>query len=209
MKIQTYTPEFEDSWLRCKLLSYFYTSFYADVETSKTTFDGRPTIELIAVENGIVVGFLDMVLDTEELKTSFLGDGLGAFLKTLAVHPDYQSQGIGRKLYETALNELETTPIEFIELYTRGDEPANHFYKKLGFELLLETYDVFGMEKSKRKPITLTGIKNKKLQAIFEDGETCDYIMVDSVFEVYDRKALDKIDYERYYPSRGYYKKIK
>ena len=145
----------------------------------------------------------------KEIKTSFLGDGLGAFLKSLAVHPDYQSQGIGRKLYETALNELETTPIEFIELYTRGDEQANNFYKKLGFEVLLETYDVFGMEKSKSKPITLTGIKNKKLQAIFEDGEPCDYIMVDSVFEVYDRKALDKIDYERYYPSRGYYKKIK
>ena len=102
MKIQKYTPEYEDSWLRCRLLSYFYTSLNEDIETSKPTFDGRPSIELIAVEDGIVVGLLDMVLDTEELKTAFLGDGLGAFLKTIAVHPDYQSQGIGRKLYETA-----------------------------------------------------------------------------------------------------------
>lgn len=107
MEIQKYTPEYEDSWLRCRLLAYFYTSLYEDVETSKPTFEGRPSIELIAVEDGMVVGLLDMVLDTEQLKTSFLADGLGAFLKLIAVHPDYQSQGIGYKLYEAALKELE------------------------------------------------------------------------------------------------------
>ena len=209
MEIKKYTPEFEDSWLRCRLLAYFYTSFYEDIETSKPTFDGRPSIELIAVEDGIVVGLLDMVLDTEQLKTSFLADGLGAFLKIIAVHPDYQSQGIGYKLYECALKELEKTPIEFIELYTRGDEQANNFYKKLGFELLLETYDVFGVEKGKSKPISINGIENKKLQATYVDGEPCDYVMVNGVYEVYDLQALDQIDYDRYYPARGYYKKIK
>ena len=157
MEIQKYTPEYEDSWLRCRLLAYFYTSLYEDVETSKPTFDGRPSIELIAIDDGIVVGLLDMVLDTKEVKTSFLAKGVGAFLKVIAVHPDYQSQGIGYKLYEAALKELESTPIEFIELYTRGDEQANNFYKKLGFELLLETYDVFNSSVSStisRSPTT-------------------------------------------------------
>ncbi|WP_274310394.1 GNAT family N-acetyltransferase [Solibacillus daqui] len=209
MKIQKYTPEYEDSWLRCRVLAYLYTSLYEDVETSKPTFEGRPSIELIAIEDGIVVGLLDMVLDTDELKTSFLAKGLGAFLKVIAVHPDYQSKGIGRKLYETALIELESTPIEFIELYTRGDEQANNFYKKLEFELFLETYDVFGVEIGLSKPISINGIENKKLMATYENGETCDYILVDGVYEVYDLKALDNIDYDRYYPARGYYKKIK
>lgn len=209
MNIQKYTPEYEDSWLRCRVLAYLYTSMYEDVETSKPTFEGRPSIELIAIEDGIVVGLLDMVLDTEQLKTSFLAKGLGAFLKVIAVHPDYQSKGIGLQLYETALKELESTPIEFIELYTRGDEQANHFYKKLGFELLVESYDVFGVAKDKSKSIFINGIENKKLQATYETGETCDYILVGGVYEVYDLKALDKIDYDRYYPARGYYKKIK
>ena len=157
----------------------------------------------------MVVGLIDMVLDTEELKTSFLGDGLGAFLKTIAVHPDYQSKGIGRKLYEAALKELENTLVEFIELYTRGDEQANKFYKKLGFELLMESYDVFGIEKKLRNPISINGIKNKKVKAIHENGEPCEYILVDGIYEVYDLKALEKIEYDRYYPSRGYFKKIK
>ena len=149
-----------------------------------------------------------MVLDTEELKTSFLGKGLGAFLKTIAVHPDYQSKGIGRKLYEVALQELENTPIEFIELYTRGDEQANNFYKKLGFELLMESYDVFGMEKGLRDTISI-GIENKRIKAFHENGEPCDYILVNGTYEVYDLKALEKIEYDRYYPARGYLKKIK
>lgn len=209
MIIQKYEPQYEDSWLRCRLLAYFYSSLYEDVETSKPTFDGRPTIELIAIDDGIVVGLIDMVLDTEELKTSFLGDGLGAFFKTIAVHPDYQSKGIGRKLYEAALKELENTPIEFIELYTRGDEQANNFYKKLGFELLMESYDVFGIEKGLSNPISITGIENKKVKALHENGEPCDYILINGVYEVYDVKALDKIEYDRYYPSRGYFKEIK
>lgn len=209
MKIQKYTSKYEESWLRCRVLAYLHTSLYEDVETSKPTFEGRPSIELIVVEDGIVVGLLDMVLDTEKLKTSFLAKGLGAFLKVIAVHPDYQSRGIGRKLFETALKELENTPIEFIELYTRDDEQANNFYKKLGFDLLLETYDVFGVEKSLSKDIFIMGIEDKKLKAKTENGEPCDFVLVGGVYEVYDLKALEKIEYDRYYPSRGYYKKIK
>ena len=94
-------------------------------------------------------------------------------------------------------------------MYTRGDEQANNFYKKLGFELLVESYDVFGIEKGFRGPISIAGIENKRIKALHENGEPCDYIMVDGVYEVYDLKALEKIDYDRYYPARGYYKKIK
>lgn len=209
MEIIKYSPEYEDSWLRCRVLAYLYTSFYEDVETSKPQFDGRPTIELIAIQDGIVVGLLDMVLDSSDLKTSFLGEGLGAFLKIIAVHPDYQSQGIGQKLYQAAIKELEKTPIEFIELYTRGDEQANNFYQKLEFELRLETYDVFGVEKKLSNPISITGIKDKKLIAKAADGTPCNFILVDGVYEVYDLKALEQIQYDRYYPVRGYYKRIK
>lgn len=210
MKIIKYTPEYEESWLRCRVLAYLHTSLYEDVETSKPTFDGRPSIELIAVEGDTVVGLLDMVLDTEELNTSFLAKGLGAFLKVIAVHPDHQSKGIGLSLFNTALKELEGTPIEFIELYTRDDEQANNFYKKLGFELLLETYDVFGVEKSISKDVIITGIENKQLKAKTEDDdEPCNLVLVSGVYEVYDLKELEKIDYDRYYPARGYYKKIK
>ncbi|MEO4053021.1 GNAT family N-acetyltransferase [Solibacillus sp. CAU 1738] len=163
MQIKKYSPEYEEGWLRCRVLAYLHTSMYEDVVTSKPTFDARPSIELIAVENEEVIGILDMVLDTNELKTSLLGKGLGAFLQIIAVHPDHQSKGIGQQLYAEALKHLNDTQIEFIELYTRGDEQANQFYQKLGFEMALETYDVFGLEKGLRKNLVIEGIGDKKL----------------------------------------------
>lgn len=209
MNIITYDPKYEEGWLRCRVLAYLHTSMYEDVKTAKPTFGGRPTIELVALDGDLVVGIFDMVLDTEENRTSFLGKGLGAFLSVIAVHPDYQGQGIGQQLYEAAMEKLARTPIEFIELYTRGDEPANNFYKKLGFELRMETYDVFGVEHRLGKDVIIKGIEDKKLVVETEDGKPVTHTIVEGVYEVYDLAALNQIDYDRYYPSRGYYKQIK
>ncbi|MEC1177053.1 GNAT family N-acetyltransferase [Metasolibacillus meyeri] len=110
MKIIPYAPQYEESWLRCRVLAYLHTAMYEDVEIEKPTFDGRPTIELIAVENDIVIGIIDVVLDTEELKTTLLSEGLGAFIPVIAVHPDHQSKGIGLQLYEAALTSFSGCP---------------------------------------------------------------------------------------------------
>lgn len=209
MEIKNYSAEYHEGWLRCRVLSYLHTSMYEDVVTSKPTFDERPAIELIAIENGEVIGILDMVLDTHEQKTSLLGKGLGAFLQVIAVHPDHQSKGIGKKLYEEAVKRLQATEIEFIELYTRDDEQANNFYQKLGFEMLLETYDVFGIEKGVREDVFVEGIEDKKLKVNDASGEVCNYVLIDGVYQVFSKEALDKIDYDRYYPARGYFKNLK
>ena len=92
--------------------------------------------------------------------------------------------------------------IEFYKSVMAGD-------KKLGFELRLETYDVFGVEKRLIKPISIEGIKDKKLIAKTADGNDCDFLLVEGVYEVYDLEALNSIEYNRYYPARGYYKRIK
>lgn len=76
MEIINFRDEYEEGWLHCRVLAYLHTSMYEDVETKKPTFEGRPSIELIAVENGEVVRILDMILDDETLKTTSLGEGL-------------------------------------------------------------------------------------------------------------------------------------
>ncbi|MEK5530408.1 hypothetical protein BK128_17485 [Viridibacillus sp. FSL H7-0596] len=207
MEIIDYRKEYEEGWLRCRVLAYLHTSMYEDVVTSKPTFEGRNAIELIAIENGEVIGVLDMILDDESEKTTALGEGLGAFLQLIAVHPDHQHKGVGLKLYDEAVNRIKNSNISFIELYTRGDKPANNFYKKLGFEKRLEYYDVFGVEKILRQPISMK-FKNGVVNAEYENGEQCDYIITDGVYEVYNLEALEKLDVERYYPARGYYKKL-
>ena len=207
LKIIDYRDEYEEGWLRCRVLAYLHTSMFEDVETKKPTFENRPSIELIAIENGEVVGILDMILDDEALKTTALGEGLGAFLQVIAVHPDHQNKGIGQRLYEQAVTRLKCFNVTFIELYTRGDEPANNFYKKLGFEKRVEYYDVFGIEKGLRSPISIE-MKDGRVYAQDEKGQSCDYVITEGVYEVYNLEALEKIDYDRYYPAIGYYKRL-
>ncbi len=207
LEIIDYQEKYEEGWLRCRVLAYLHTSMYEDVETLKPIFNDRSSIELIAIENKEVIGILDMILDDEKQKTTALSEGLGAFLRVIAVHPDHQYKGVGQKLYEVALERLKVTNISFIELYTRDDKPANNFYEKLGFEKRLEYYDVFGIEKGLRSPIS-TEFKDGQIHAKHINGEECNYIIVDGVYEVYSLEALENIEYDRYYPARGYYKEL-
>ncbi|WP_059170631.1 GNAT family N-acetyltransferase [Bacillus sp. FJAT-27445] len=209
MEIIDYQKEYEEGWLRCRVLAYLHTSMYEDVVTQKPTFGDRPSIELLAIENNEVIGILDMVLDSTQQKTTILGNDLGAFLQVIAVHPDYQSKKIGQRLFNTALERLSKTNISFIELYTRDDVQANNFYQKLGFEKRLEYYDVFGVENGLRRPVSSMEYINGRVKAKYENGDDCDYVLIDGVYEVYNLESLKNFDYDRCYPARGYYKKIK
>lgn len=86
---------------------------------------------------------------------------------------------------------------------------ANNFYKKLGFELRLETYDVFGVKKGEHKGISVEGIEDKKFIAKTADNQPCRYVLTGSVYQVYDKDVLEEFDYERCHPARGYFKQIK
>ncbi|MBM7579370.1 ribosomal protein S18 acetylase RimI-like enzyme [Jeotgalibacillus terrae] len=206
MKIVNYDKQYEHSWLRCRLLAYFYSAFYEDVETEKPVFN-QTSIELIALEGDQVVGLLDMIVDDASNKLTFLRSEKGAFIQTIAVHPDYQKQGIAQKLYDQAMERLRTYEyVQFIELYTRDDQAANTFYEKQGFEKTVSYFDVFGVEKGIRKPVN---VKPGNGEVIAESGgERVGFALVDSVYEVFDEKSLEEIDHDRVVPVYGYVKML-
>lgn len=58
----------------------------------------------------------------------------GADMMNVAVHPDYRRQGIGRKLVEQLVAELQKTDVKFLMLEVRvSNEPAIMLYQQLGF----------------------------------------------------------------------------
>lgn len=65
MKILDYSSKYEDSWIRCRTLSFLYTQYYDDVLQTKPKIDG---IELICVENNQVIGLLDLDCSISKLK---------------------------------------------------------------------------------------------------------------------------------------------
>lgn len=85
----------------------------------------QPVLSLVAVVNGTIVGH---VLFS---KVSFKPPGRnvsGAILAPLAVHPDFQSRGIGRQLVTEGLRQLSDSGVDLV--FVLG-HPA--YYPRFGF----------------------------------------------------------------------------
>jgi len=117
MRVREYDPTDEDSWLRCRLLSFLYSGYHMDVKTAKTT---DVDISLVAVEADEVIGLID--IETE---------GTEATIDTIAVHPDHSRRGIATALLNTAVSRL--SGYSTLDAWTREDTAALTWYAKNGF----------------------------------------------------------------------------
>ena len=119
--IRLYRPDDERAWLRCRLLSFFESSYFDDVHVAKTVFDGD-AIELVAVDaSGDLIGLLDVEL----------GSG-AATIDVVAVHPDSQGRGVASELLAAAIDRLPPV-IRTLDAWTREDDAANRWYVRRGF----------------------------------------------------------------------------
>ncbi|WP_164993424.1 GNAT family N-acetyltransferase [Macrococcus sp. DPC7161] len=183
MKIVEYTKLYEDSWVRCRTLSFLYTQYYDDVIQNKPAVNG---IELICLDGNMVVGLIDV--EISEPYCSYNRDLKGAMLETIAIHPDYQKRGIGKQLLNAVEEKLRLLHVEYLEVWTREDKGSNQFYHKNGFEQFNKYYHVF----------ISNGVKPdySDIKPIFMYGHA---ISIDE----FDKKNVDRI-----YECRGYVKKL-
>ena len=65
MVIRKYNPEDESAWLRCRVLSFLHIAYFDNVLKEKEKYM-NPAIELVAIEDGIVVGLIDVEYEMEE-----------------------------------------------------------------------------------------------------------------------------------------------
>lgn len=71
-------------------------------------------------------GFMGMIV--------FVPKGNSLFIENVAVHPDFQGRGIGRKLIEFALNFAKKAGLQEVNLYTNELMTENiRYYHGLGF----------------------------------------------------------------------------
>lgn len=85
---------------------------------------------LVVEDSKTVIAFIVYSLDVEK-KWGELGLN--------AVHPDYQNQGIGPKLYQHVLTKMKKKGVKMVEVSTGGDcshAPARRAYEKCGFTAL-------------------------------------------------------------------------
>lgn len=138
MEIRDYQIEDETSWVRCRVLSFLDTAYYDIVAREKERYQ-HPSIELVAVENGVVIGFLDIECEEEPNAICTAHETLGAMIWHLAVHPDYRRKGIGTSLLNEAQKRLKEKQITYLEAWTRDDKWVQRWYLKQQF-MKLSTY---------------------------------------------------------------------
>ncbi|SHG00285.1 GNAT family N-acetyltransferase [Ornithinibacillus halophilus] len=132
MKIRKYKPIDEKDWLRCRIISFLDTSYFDNVLKEKETYDNS-SIELVAVHEEQVVGLIDIEYEEKEKTVCTQSNGLGGMIWHIAVHPDYQRLGIGKKLLTEAEKLARECGLTYLEAWTRDDPWVLDWYKKSGF----------------------------------------------------------------------------
>ena len=150
IKIRTYVEKDIESIVHLSLLAWepvfdsfeavlgpkIYSILYPDWRqgqadgVEKTCQDQEKFRTLVAEVEDKVVGFLTYELNQENQNGE---------VQLLAVHPDYQNDGIGTELNLIALQKMKAAGMKLAVVGTGGDEghaPARRLYEKAGFMIL-------------------------------------------------------------------------
>lgn len=131
--IRSYRPRDEGSWLHCRVVAFLETAYYDDVVRMKPNYS-NPAIELVGVDDGRIVGLLDVECDTSDRTVCSPRSGPGGMMWHLAVHPKYQRRGIGGRLLREAEDRTGAHDISRLEAWTRDDAGTVTWYRANGFE---------------------------------------------------------------------------
>ncbi len=133
MEIREYKNIDEVGWIHCRVLAFLDTAYFDNVLQEKEKYE-NPAIELVAVENGQIVGLLDIEYEIKERTVCSRGSGLGGMIWHIAVHPDYRREGIGGQLLRKAEQIARTKNLNRLEAWTRDDDWVQNWYEKTGFQ---------------------------------------------------------------------------
>ncbi|WP_201378099.1 GNAT family N-acetyltransferase [Ktedonobacter sp. SOSP1-52] len=92
------------------------------------------TLVWVAETHGMITGFIACTLNSQENGQDDTGE-----VDLLAVHPEYQNQGIGTALNHFALEKMKESGIKLAIVGTGGDPghaPARRTYEKAGYTAL-------------------------------------------------------------------------
>ena len=187
--IRPYNSSDQESWLKCRLVSFHDSAYYDDVYTKKPIFD-NPSLELVAEIDGKIIGALDLEKDNKDGSICYCKSGLGAMVWTIAVLPDYRRFGIASQLILKVVDWAKCKDIDFIEAWTRDDKWVLDWYESVGFSRFHSYWHIY--------------FKGDNAKSLFESNDKD--IAPQSVFahSNKDPKTIDQNKIDRFYTCFGY-----
>lgn len=104
-------------------------SWPLSVETEWSLSVYRPILSFVAQKGEEIIGFL-----LGDMKGQEYGLEIGGWIDMMGVTPQYQSQGVGRKLVEAFCEACESNEIEPSVIIREDDERLTKFWTSLGFQ---------------------------------------------------------------------------
>ena len=155
LKIREYHDEEAEEWVKCHALVYIGTNERRLLK-NKPKY-ARKSIELVAIVNDKIVGFLDIELEDSPGQICYKKVEGNGMLWDLGVLKEYRRRRIATRLLNEALRRgNENYGMKRLEAWTI-EEQAKRFYEKYGFTKFYEYHHV------------LIGSR-KKLKAFDKDG---------------------------------------
>lgn len=195
--MRNYRESDEQSWVRCRVISFLDTSYLDDVHRYREKFE-HEAICLVAVLEGSneVIGLMDTEIDAKPGE-----DGrLRATIWALAVLPEYRKRGVAGKLWKATLQGLAQAGVSTVEVWTQDDADANRWYQQQGFEQFTAYLNVYARGRFNQ------GDKSPVQQLLPEAAENWRYGYIRNLnFEasLEHRAELEALSY-RLHEVRGY-----
>ena len=99
------------------------------VEKAKEIYDARMNVETFVAEiNGKIVGTASLIIEKKYLHK---GKSVG-HIEDVAVHPEYQGEGIGKELVQFLVDQCKE--IDCYKVILDCADNVQFFYEKLGFK---------------------------------------------------------------------------
>ena len=143
MEISQYTPDREEKWLDCYMQAYFHSMYYDEMVQIKPRYD-NPSIELIAIQNDKIIGFLDIEIEKEEGQFCYNEERRGRLVALLGVHPEFRQQGVATQLFNSAIDlARKKYEIQKLEIWIKEDSIIRHFLESLSFKRIKQFFQIY------------------------------------------------------------------
>lgn len=168
MLIRKYSKLDERDWLKCRLLSFFDSSYFDNIVHKKDGYDSN-AINLVAIEDNKIVGFLDIEIEQRIKEVCKLDGKLGGVIWDIGVLPEYRRKKIATRLLEKAKIIAKEKQVSRFEAWTQDDIPANKWYQKNNFKYIEGYLNVYGGSRLVADDVgEILGVRSVNFEAALE-----------------------------------------